>query len=94
MSKPDLTAKDVASMLNSMGPQNSKKFIDVMSNEHRTLQQRFTQLCIDWLAYCDGMKSNQYDGRNEASKEIANKMFDFMEREEISYNRKFKVPFI
>ena len=40
---------NVAEMLNAFGPENSKAFIQKMSGEHRSLQQRFTALCVMWL---------------------------------------------
>ena len=88
---PEEIAMNVSGMLNAMGNHNAKEFIKVMGNEHRTLQQRFTQLCFDWLQHCDTMMT---DGRNEASKEIAKKIFDHLEKEEISFNRKYMLPFI
>jgi len=95
MADPKEVAKAVSSMVNTFGNQNRKDFIEQMSVEHRTLQQQFTQLCMDWLSHCDGLRqSKQYDGRNEASMNIGNTLFDFMERKEISYNRKYKLPFI
>ena len=44
-----------------------------MSCEHRTLQQSFTKLCLQWLEHC---ASNEYrfDGRNEQSHQIAKEL--------------------
>ena len=42
-----------------------KDFCDEMGREHRTLQQSFTRLCIEWLRYCSELE--HYDARNEMS---------------------------
>ena len=62
-------AEMVSEMVNSFSF-DYQGFCDEMSKEHRTLQQNFTRLCIYWLSHCasDGY---QYDGRNEASHEVA-----------------------
>jgi hypothetical protein len=48
-------------------------FTRLMANEHRTLQQSFTKLILSWLEY---IASDEYrtDGRNEASKQTAEKL--------------------
>ena len=59
---------DLAKLVNSMSFKPDY-FIDAMSKEHRTLQQSFTKLCMQWLEY---VASDEYrtDGRNEASHEL------------------------
>ena len=59
----------VTSMLNSF-TFDYEGFCKQMTKEHRTLQQSFTRLCIHWLCECS-TDEYQYDGRNEASHEIA-----------------------
>lgn len=44
-----------------------KEFCKAMSLEHRTLQQSFTRLCIEWLRFCADLEDWQTDPRNEAS---------------------------
>ncbi len=60
--------------LNDMGF-NPEFFFKAMSTEHRTLQQNFTRLVLQWLEY---IASDEYltDGRNEASKETAQKILE------------------
>lgn len=48
---------------------NSKEFCETMGNQHRTLQQSFTRLCVEWFKYLSTTQS--YDGRNEASVNLA-----------------------
>lgn len=42
---------------------------------HRTLQQNLTRFCIAWLRVCASDEYG-YDGRNEASHEVAKKLLD------------------
>lgn len=99
MTQEKLTPKEVAlevsRLLNNFGTRNSKEFIEAMGNDHRTIQQRFTQLAFDWINHCDGLKgSGRYDDRNKESVLIANKITDFMEKEQICCNRRYILPFI
>lgn len=52
-----------------------KEFCQAMSCEHRTLQQSFTKLCLQWLEHC---ASEEYrtDARNEGSKKIARELLE------------------
>lgn len=45
-----------------------------MAFEHKTLQQGFTRLCVEWLRVCAAMDDMQIDARNEASREVARKL--------------------
>ena len=53
-----------------------------MSNEHRTLQQSFTKLCLQWLEHC---ASDEYrtDGRNEQSQKIAREVLEGFKQKQI-----------
>jgi hypothetical protein len=48
-------------------------FNEVMSMEHRTLQQSFTRLCLKWIEH---VSNSEYrtDARNEQSKELCQKI--------------------
>lgn len=48
---------------------NPDEFIDEMSRQHRTLQQRYTLLCVAWLKKLADIE--YYDDRNEASVKFA-----------------------
>jgi hypothetical protein len=65
---------NVTDYLNSFSNKN-KEFIAEMNREHRTLQQSFTKLCLEWLENCASEEYN-FDGRNEASHKIANVMVE------------------
>lgn len=56
---------------------DQKEFNKIMSNQHRTLQQSFTRLCVDWLRHC-GSEEYRYDGRNEASHQMGKAVTEFL----------------
>ena len=62
--------EELAGLVNSMSFKPDY-FIEKMSRDHRTLQQSFTKLCLQWLEYV-GSVDYRYDGRNEASFNTAN----------------------
>lgn len=79
--------EQVAEMLNSFSF-NPGKFCEEMTKEHRTLQQSFTRLCIHWLCTC-ASDEYRYDGRNEASHEIAKALINSQDADFIG-----NIPFI
>lgn len=81
-------ARKVAEMLNSFFTFDYEGFCKAMSNEHRTLQQSFTRLCIHWLCTC-ASDDYRYDGRNEASHEVAKALIDSQDADFIG-----NLPFI
>ena len=50
---------------------DADQFIKLLALRHRTLQQRFTHLCLQWFWYLSLLKENEYDPRNEASVKVA-----------------------
>ena len=58
-------ARMVSDFLNVASIQDVNKFVETMSNEHRTLQQLFTRLCVEWFRNLSDRET--YDLRNEAS---------------------------
>lgn len=59
---------DLEHTLNRYGYQINL-MVPLLAGFHRTLQQRFTVLCIKWFQYLAATK--YYDGRNEASVKLA-----------------------
>ena len=45
------------------------EFAEVMSRQHRTLQQSFTRLCLVWIEHL--ATNEHFDDRNKASHEVA-----------------------
>jgi len=60
----------VSRMVNNMSFDN-KGFAKLFSQEHRTLQQSFTRLCVAWLEELAKTKEGWYDLRNEDSVKLA-----------------------
>lgn len=57
-------------------------FNTAMSNEHRTLQQSFTKLCLSWLEHV-ASPDYKFDDRNEDSVAVAETLMKlFRERQE------------
>lgn len=62
-------AKVISRSINSFGHDEViKHCVDELSFEHRTLQQVFTKLCVEWLRK---LSKSGCDGRNEASVKLA-----------------------
>lgn len=58
-------ADTISSLLNTFSF-NHKEFCKAMCDEHRTLQQQFTEMCLQWIRTC-ASDDYRYDGRNEYS---------------------------
>ena len=58
-------------------------FVNYMARQHRTLQQRFTMLCVKWLQHC-GSEEYLFDDRNEASAKLG-KQFNKLIPEDKKY---------
>jgi hypothetical protein len=59
-------AGEMTDFVNTFSNEPRKEFIQAMSNEHRTLQQSFTRLCLEWIEHC-ASQDYRTDGRNESS---------------------------
>ena len=77
----------VSEMLNNM-TFDYEGFCKEMTKEHRTLQQSFTRLCIQWLCTC-ASDEYRYDGRNEASHLISKALINSQDADFIG-----SIPFI
>lgn len=68
-------AGKITDLVNYSGGQGQEAFLEQMSREHRTLQQSFTRMCLQWLEQVAERKGPQFlDARNEASQKIAEKL--------------------
>lgn len=65
--------KEISNYVNSYRS-DYKEFARLMSQEHRTLQQQFTKLCIAWLKELS--ETENYDLRNEGSVKFAKSIKD------------------
>lgn len=68
-------ARKIGEMTNSFSftPKAVAEYI--AQTEHRTIQQSITRFCIEWLKVC-ASDDYGYDGRNEASHEVAKELLD------------------
>jgi hypothetical protein len=73
---PPSTPKEMASLitdfLNKYNAPTSEMLAH-MTSEHRTLQQLFTSLCLEWIAIC-AHEDYRHDLRNEGSHEVCKKL--------------------
>jgi len=71
-------AKKVVRALSDFVNSYSKntELIEAMSREHRTLQQKMTVVCLEWLIHLSELDGAWYDLRNKASVEIAKKIVE------------------
>lgn len=73
-------AKQVAYSINSFNFSN-REFIDQMHSEHRTLQQNFMRLVLEYIV--STAETRHYDDRNEASVLAARKLLKTIEENHI-----------
>lgn len=73
--------------VNSRG--NIKEVIDILSQDHRTLQQSITRFCVGWLEECAKKhQGGDFDLRNQASCELGKVFVEKIE------SRERAMPFI
>lgn len=68
-------------------------FLDEFENDHRTLQQLFTRLCLMWI---ERVARDEYgtDGRNEASQRVARELLEGWVEKNGDLNPSDFLPFI
>lgn len=74
-------ADKVSRILNSSGFEMETEFVQTMANDHRSLQQAFTRLCVRWfrhLAECG--ETARFDLRNEASVKLAQELKPILDK--------------
>ena len=71
---PKELAENISNFVNVMGNDKNEEFIVYMGIEHRTLQQAFTRLCVQWLEHMASLGDNRIDLRNQDSRDLAQKM--------------------
>jgi len=70
--KGEYFARLTSEFVNNMScDEEIEPFIKCMANDHNTLQQTFTSLCLKWLVYM--ANTDRVDGRNEFAQKIARK---------------------
>lgn len=77
---PEELQKETESFLNSFcNSENENKFIELMSQSHRTLQQSYTGFVLKWIKKM--ADSPHYDGRNERSVMLCRKIMKAIDNE-------------
>jgi len=74
--------KKVSDYCNCFGS-NFSEFAFVMSKEHRTIQQNFTRICLEWLKELSN--TEYFDDRNEASVMFAKSIKDQLDNTVLPY---------
>ena len=74
------TVSVMSNFVNGMGA-DYKEFARLMGNEHRTLQQNFTKLCVAWLKHLSEVE--YYDLRNEGSVKFAQSIKDQLDNAQL-----------
>lgn len=69
------SARKLGEMANSFSFSPKAVAEQIARTEHRTIQQSITRFCIEWLKVC-ASDDYGYDGRNEASHEVAKELLD------------------
>jgi hypothetical protein len=80
-------AHQMSSFLNTFSAKN-KEFCEIMAQDHKTLQQRFTALCFEWIKHCSTDEYGQStDGRNEDTHRVCKMIVE-------QFGDKLYVPYI
>jgi hypothetical protein len=72
-------AREMSGFVNSYSNRN-KEFNLEMAREHRTLQQNFTKLCLQWIEFV-ASDDYRYDLRNEDSHTTCKKMIETFKKD-------------
>lgn len=65
-------SRHITDYLNIMGDEERiAALVGSLRREHRTLQQGFTRLCLEWIKHLASLSEHEVDLRNAASREIA-----------------------
>ena len=68
----------LSDFVNNMG-HDPKAFVEALSREHRTLQQSATSVMLAWFEHLSKLEEGWYDLRNEASVQVAKKIWPIVE---------------
>lgn len=77
-STPKEMASAITDFLNKYNAPTSEMLAH-MTAEHRTLQQLFTSLCLEWIAIC-AHDDYRYDLRNQGSHEACKRIVEGYEK--------------
>ena len=87
-------ANEMTDFVNTFSSEPKEEFIKAMANEHRTLQQSFTRLCLQWIEHC-ATQDYRTDGRNESTHQVCKAMVQaYKEKQENLLPLSSYLPFI
>ena len=86
-------AKEMTDFVNTFSSDPRKEFIQAMSCEHRTLQQSFTRLCLEWIEHC-ASADYRTDGRNESTHQVCKAMVQSFKENKDNFNPSEYLPLI
>lgn len=86
-------AIEMTDFVNTFSNDSRKEFVQAMSSEHRTLQQSFTRLCLEWIEHC-ASQDYRTDGRNESSHITCKAMVEAYKEKKDNFNPSEYLPFI
>lgn len=75
-------ARDIVDYLN--WESRPEPFIKGMNRQHRTLQQDFTKLCVAWIQHLAKLQDGEFDGRNEASVQLAKRTIEQWAKDKVN----------
>lgn len=78
------SATEIVSMLNTFGF-DYKGVCTELRKKHPTLQQSFTRLCVEWLRKCAEDDPDTFDGRNEATHQLAKEVYPILQKTSIPF---------
>jgi hypothetical protein len=81
MKKTKEIVQEISDYVNTFNDKGNE-FCQAMSCEHRTLQQSFTKLCLQWLEHC-ASDEYRFDLRNEDSHKISKELFELFRDKQI-----------
>jgi hypothetical protein len=80
LKQPDKETKDLAYAIshwvNTHNRYDFAGLINHIATDHRTLQQKFTAVCLAWFVHLAGLTENSFDRRNEASVRVAREIVE------------------
>lgn len=86
-------ASEMTDFVNTFSNEPRKEFIQAMSCEHRTLQQSFTRLCLEWIEHC-ASADYRTDGRNESTHQVCKAMVQSFKENKDNFNPSEYLPLI
>jgi len=81
--EPEVIVNAMSDYVNNYGFE-PHKFVELMSRQHRSLQQSFTRLVLMWLLHLSQLEEGYYDGRNEVAVNIAKKIMKGLDKHDVN----------